>query len=130
MPCVGAITLLFASAVKRLPRGIVVVWVFHTLLSQLFPALSKRRATDVTLNMAATNGSGNSSLAPTDFRLCSSLDDSHGTVISVAVEHCQLCGGTRRLFYCKDCVAKGEFSHSLRKHEERCVVGLCNSPLW
>ena len=70
--------------------------------------------------MATTSGSESSSLAPTDFRLCSSLDDSSG-VISVAVEHCQLCDGTRRLFYCKDCVQNGEFVHSRSTHSDRWV---------
>lgn len=37
--------------------------------------------------------------------------DSDG-IISVAVERCPLCGGTRKPFYCKDCVRSGNFSHS------------------
>lgn len=52
-----------------------------------------------------------SSCAPTEFQVLSSYD-SRTTTISVAVEHCQLCGGSRRPFYCRDCIRAGDFQHS------------------
>lgn len=60
------------------------------------------------------------SLPPSDFRLYSSLEDSNGA-IKVAIENCQLCGSSRRPFFCKDCVNKGRFSHSKCKTGERWV---------
>ena len=61
--------------------------------------------------MATSTVSLGTSLAPTDFKVCASFEDSNGA-ISVAVERCQLCGGNRRTFYCKDCVQNGMFTHS------------------
>lgn len=40
-------------------------------------------------------------------------------VISVAVERCALCGGTRKPFVCKKCVCDGNFTHSLSVDKER-----------
>ena len=64
------------------------------------------------------SSSQSSSLAPIDFNLSSSLEESNGA-ISVAVEKCQLCGGSRRPFYCKNCVKKGEFTYSTRPRSDR-----------
>lgn len=58
--------------------------------------------------------SGCSSMAPTDFKLSQSFDGScqAGVIVSVALERCLLCYGSRRSFYCKYCVRSGEFVHS------------------
>ena len=68
--------------------------------------------------MAAYINSQSSSLAPTDFRLTTSFEEGNGT-ISVAVEKCQLCTASRRPFYCKDCVRKGDFTHSSGRNSAR-----------
>ena len=73
---------------------------------------------DVIEKMAAYTNSQSSSLAPTDFRLTTSFDDGNGA-ISVAVEKCQLCTASRRPFYCKDCVRKGDFTHSSGRNSAR-----------
>lgn len=59
-----------------------------------------------------------SSLAPTDFPICASFEDSSGA-ISVAVERCQLCGSSKRNFYCRDCIRRGICVHSKAKNSER-----------
>ena len=61
-----------------------------------------------------------SCLAPTYFKLSSSFDSNDGA-ISVAVEHCQLCGGSKRPFYCESCVVKGDFTRSKCDNEIRYV---------
>ena len=54
-----------------------------------------------------------SSVAPTDFQLSESFEGSaQGAVVSVALERCWLCLGSRRSFYCKQCVRAGDFVHS------------------
>ena len=59
-----------------------------------------------------TNSScASSSLAPTDFNISTSFEDANGAII-VAVERCQLCSGTKRTFYCKECIQRGHFVHS------------------
>ena len=78
---------------------------------------SKQTMTQET-KMATTINSQASSLAPVDFKLSSSLEDSD-VAISVAVEKCQLCGATRRPFYCKRCVETGDFTHSKHRIPER-----------
>ncbi len=61
--------------------------------------------------MAASTISQSSSLAPVDFKVCTSFEDSNGA-ISVAIERCQLCSGSKRTFYCTNCLKKGHFTHS------------------
>jgi len=57
--------------------------------------------------------SSSSSVAPTDFQLSESFDGSvQGAVVSVALERCWLCLGSRRSFYCKQCIRTGDFVHS------------------
>jgi len=54
-----------------------------------------------------------SSVAPTDFQLSESFEGSaQGAVVSVALERCWLCLGSRRSFHCKQCVRTGDFVHS------------------
>ena len=57
------------------------------------------------------------SLAPTDFNISTSFEDANGAII-VAVERCQLCSGTKRTFYCKECILRGHFVHSKTKTPE------------
>lgn len=61
--------------------------------------------------MATSTTVTQSSLPPRYFRLNSSIDDASG-VITVAVERCQLCDGTKRAFVCQHCIKKGDFGHS------------------
>ncbi|XP_061174725.1 beclin 1-associated autophagy-related key regulator-like [Saccostrea echinata] len=65
----------------------------------------------------ATSSSCESNLAPTEFDLASSVESSSG--LTVAVERCPLCDGSRRSFYCRDCVNGGLFVHSTGSHPER-----------
>ena len=61
----------------------------------------------------STGSDSSSSVAPTDFRLSESLECStQGAAVSVALERCWLCLGSRRSFYCKQCVRNGDFVHS------------------
>jgi beclin 1-associated autophagy-related key regulator len=61
----------------------------------------------------ASTSSNTSSLAPTDFRLSQSYDCAlHAGAVSVALERCLLCWGSRRSFYCRQCVRSGDFVHS------------------
>ena len=54
-----------------------------------------------------------SSVAPTDFQLSVSFECStRDAAVSVALERCWLCLGSRRSFYCKQCVRAGDFAHS------------------
>jgi len=61
----------------------------------------------------STVSDSDSSVAPTDFQLSESLESStEGAAVSVALERCWLCLGSRRSFYCKQCVRTGDFVHS------------------
>jgi len=61
----------------------------------------------------STVSDSDSSVAPTDFQLSESFEcSSQGAAVSVALERCWLCLGSRRSFYCKQCVRVGDFVHS------------------
>ena len=61
----------------------------------------------------STVSDSDSSVAPTDFQLSESFECSaHGAAVSVALERCCLCLGSRRSFCCKQCVRNGDFVHS------------------
>jgi len=61
----------------------------------------------------STVSDSDSSVAPTDFQLSESFECStQGAAVSVALERCWLCLGSRRSFYCKQCVRAGDFVHS------------------
>jgi len=61
----------------------------------------------------STASDSDSSVAPTDFQLSESFEGStQGVAVSVALERCWLCLGSRRSFYCKQCVGAGDFVHS------------------
>lgn len=61
----------------------------------------------------STVSDSDSSVAPTDFQLSESFECStQSAAVSVALEHCWLCLGSRRSFYCKQCVRTGDFVHS------------------
>ncbi|XP_022909141.1 beclin 1-associated autophagy-related key regulator [Onthophagus taurus] len=55
----------------------------------------------------ATSSSDESSSAPRDFHLSSSLDS--GSRLSPNGERCPLCGSYRKKFFCRDCIQSGEF---------------------
>jgi hypothetical protein len=57
--------------------------------------------------------SSTESLAPTEFPCSSSIESSTG--LTVAVERCPLCDGTKKKYYCKSCVKRGLFIHSKAK---------------
>lgn len=67
--------------------------------------------------MAATSSDG-SSVAPTDFHLTSSIDES-ATRISSNYLKCPMCNSSRRTFYCKQCIQNGDFVHSTPHYVER-----------
>jgi len=61
----------------------------------------------------STISDSDSSVAPTDFQLSESFECStQGAAVSVALERCWLCLGSRRSFHCKQCVRAGDFVHS------------------
>ena len=61
----------------------------------------------------STASDSDSSVAPTDFQLSESFECSaQGAAVSVALERCWLCLGSRRSFHCKQCVRTGDFVHS------------------
>lgn len=61
----------------------------------------------------STTSDSDSSVAPTDFQLSESFERSaQGAVVSVALERCWLCLGSRRSFYCRQCIRTGDFVHS------------------
>jgi len=61
----------------------------------------------------STASDSDSSVAPTDFQLSESFECStQGAAVSIALERCWLCLGSRRSFYCKQCVRAGDFVHS------------------
>lgn len=57
-----------------------------------------------------SSGTESENLAPTEFLCTSSIESSTG--LTVAVERCPLCDGTRRKYYCQSCVKQGYFIHS------------------
>ncbi|XP_076095380.1 beclin 1-associated autophagy-related key regulator-like [Mytilus galloprovincialis] len=57
-----------------------------------------------------SSGTESENLAPTEFLCTSSIESSTG--LTVAVERCPLCDGTRRKYYCQSCVKQGLFIHS------------------
>jgi hypothetical protein len=61
----------------------------------------------------ATSSSDESSTAPRDFHIPSSVDS--GSRLSLSKQKCLLCCNSRRVFYCKDCIHSGLFYHS--KHQ-------------
>ncbi|RZC43206.1 hypothetical protein BDFB_009363, partial [Asbolus verrucosus] len=61
----------------------------------------------------ATSSSDESSTAPKDFHISSSIDS--GSRLSISRQKCLLCGNSRKVFYCKDCIHSGLFYHS--KHQ-------------
>lgn len=65
----------------------------------------------------ATSSSDESSTAPKDFHLSSSLDS--GSRLSPNQHRCQLCCNFRKRFYCKDCIQKGDFVSSSPHYSER-----------
>lgn len=65
----------------------------------------------------ATSSSCESNLAPTEFNLTSSIESSPG--LTVAIERCPLCDGSRRSFHCRKCVNEGLFVHTKGSHPER-----------
>lgn len=67
----------------------------------------------------ATSSSDESSTAPKDFHLSSSLDS--GSRLSPNRRKCPLCSSFRKTFYCKECINSGNF-YSPNSHIERCVL--------
>ncbi|XP_044264376.1 beclin 1-associated autophagy-related key regulator isoform X1 [Tribolium madens] len=61
----------------------------------------------------ATSSSDESSTAPKDFHISSSIDS--GSRLSLSRQKCLLCCNSRKVFYCKDCIHSGLFYHS--KHQ-------------
>lgn len=67
--------------------------------------------------MAYSSSCESSNLAPSEFDLANSLESSSG--LTVAIERCPLCDGSKRSVYCRDCVNGGYFMHSKGSHPER-----------
>ncbi|GLV43336.1 Autophagy-related 14 [Carabus blaptoides fortunei] len=65
----------------------------------------------------ATSSSDESSTAPKDFHLSSSVDS--GSRLSPYHYRCQLCNNFRKKFYCKDCIQNGDFVGSSSHYTER-----------
>ncbi|KAJ3650219.1 hypothetical protein Zmor_021920 [Zophobas morio] len=61
----------------------------------------------------ATSSSDESSTAPKDFHISSSIDS--GSRLSLPRQKCLLCSSSRKVFYCKDCIHSGLFYSS--KHQ-------------
>lgn len=65
----------------------------------------------------ATSSSDESSTAPKDFHLSSSVDS--GSRLSPYHHKCQFCSNFRKKFYCKDCIQNGDFINSAVSYSER-----------
>ena len=62
----------------------------------------------------AASGTESCEFAPAYFPLSFSFEALNDQ-ISVAVEKCQLCGGSKRCFYCVSCLRNGDFVVSKQK---------------
>ncbi|OQR74500.1 beclin 1-associated autophagy-related key regulator-like [Tropilaelaps mercedesae] len=69
-------------------------------------------------SMLTVSSSSESSIAPTDFNICHSLENSLQYTTPPAAR-CQLCQQMRRRFYCADCVRLGDITHSKAKLPQR-----------
>ncbi|XP_023233132.1 beclin 1-associated autophagy-related key regulator-like [Centruroides sculpturatus] len=65
----------------------------------------------------ATSSSEESNSAPIDFNL-SSLTGSNNGKTSIIYEKCPLCLRSRKIFYCRECIANGDIMHSKAKYPE------------
>ncbi|XP_064484934.1 beclin 1-associated autophagy-related key regulator-like [Ornithodoros turicata] len=65
-----------------------------------------------------STSSDESNGAPTDFNVSSSLESSNGRS-SVVTERCPVCAQYRRVYFCPECIQKGDFTHSKAKYLER-----------
>ncbi|XP_022254297.1 beclin 1-associated autophagy-related key regulator-like [Limulus polyphemus] len=61
--------------------------------------------------MATSCSSNDSSSAPIDFRLSSSLSSNNGKGSVYGSGKCPLCTQSKRIFFCQDCIRNGDFTH-------------------
>ena len=54
---------------------------------------------------------------PVHFPISSSVGAPNDTV-TIAIEKCELCSGSKRSFYCRQCVATGDFCYSTYIYEQ------------
>ena len=69
--------------------------------------------------MAASNNSDDSSNAPENFHLSSSIEEDSGSRLSVYQIKCPLCCNLKKIFHCRDCIRNGDFIHSTHHLSDR-----------
>lgn len=69
----------------------------------------------------AAYSSDDSCSAPTDFDISSNSELSNGRM-TINYIKCPLCKKSKRIYYCRDCIRKGEFFHTLSRCSERYVI--------